>query len=84
MTTRRIVALALTALVLYGLAPAVLEVFGAFDALDDFEPLWWIVVIGTQVAGLISFFAVQKVALPGVSSATSTGPAWMTCTSACK
>ena len=57
MTTRRIVALALTALVLYGLAPAVLEVFGAFDELDDFEPLWWIVVIGTQIAGLICFFA---------------------------
>ena len=67
MTTRRIVALVLTALVLYGLAPAVLEVFGAFDELDDFEPLWWIVVIGTQIAGLISFFAVQKVALPGAS-----------------
>ena len=66
-TTRRIVALALTALVLYGLAPAVLEVFGAFDELDDFEPLWWIAVIGTQIAGLICFFAVQKVALPGAS-----------------
>ena len=66
-TTRRIVALALTALVLYGLAPAVLEVFGAFDELDDFEPLWWLVVIGTQIAGLVSFFAVQKVALPGAS-----------------
>jgi uncharacterized protein (TIRG00374 family) len=66
-TTRRLIALALTALVLYGLAPAVLEVFGAFDELDDFEPLWWIAVLGTQVAGLVCFFAVQKVSLPGAS-----------------
>ena len=65
--TRRIVALAVTALVLYGLAPAVLEVFGAFDELDDFEPLWWIAVLGTQVGGLLCFFAVQKVSLPGAS-----------------
>jgi uncharacterized protein (TIRG00374 family) len=65
--TRRIIALALTALVLYGLAPAVLEVFGAWDDLDDFEPLWWIAVVGTQALGLICFFAVQKVALPGAS-----------------
>ena len=67
MTTRRIVALAVTALVLYGLAPAVLEVFGAFDELDEFEPLWWTAVIGTQIAGLACFFAVQKVALPSAS-----------------
>jgi uncharacterized protein (TIRG00374 family) len=66
-TTRRIVALVLTALVLYGLAPAVLEVFGAWDDLDDFEPLWWIAVLGTQAGGLVCFFAVQKVALPGAS-----------------
>ena len=44
-----------------------LEVFGVFNKLDDFEPLWWIVVIGAQVAGLLSFFAVQKIALPGAS-----------------
>jgi uncharacterized protein (TIRG00374 family) len=65
--TRRLVALALTALVLYGLAPAVLEVFGAFDELDDFEPLWWIAVLGTQAGGLLCFFAVQRVSIPGAS-----------------
>jgi uncharacterized protein (TIRG00374 family) len=65
--TRRIVALVLTALVLYGLAPAVLDVFGAFDELHDFQPLWWIAVIGTQIAALLCFFAVQRVALPGAS-----------------
>lgn len=65
--TRRIITLALTALVLYGLAPAVLEVFGAWDELDDFEPLWWLVVIGTQVGALLCFFAVQRVALADAS-----------------
>jgi uncharacterized protein (TIRG00374 family) len=64
---RRIVFLALTALVLYGLAPAVLEVFGAWDDIDDFEPLWWIAVIGTQVLATLCFCLVQRVALPGSS-----------------
>jgi uncharacterized protein (TIRG00374 family) len=65
--TRRILALALTALVLYGLAPAVLEVFGAWDELHDFQPLWWLAVIGTQIAALGCFFVVQRVTLPGAS-----------------
>jgi uncharacterized protein (TIRG00374 family) len=64
---RRIILLALTALVLYGLAPAVLEVFGAWDDLDDFEPLWWIAVVGTQALATLSFCLVQRVALPGSS-----------------
>lgn len=62
---RRIIFLALTALVLYGLAPAVLEVFGAWDELDDFEPLWWIAVLGTQALSIAAFCLVQRVALPG-------------------
>jgi len=64
---RRIAALAVTLLVLYGLGPAVLEVFGAWDDLDGFEPLWWVVVLVTQAGALGCFWVVQRVALPGAS-----------------
>jgi uncharacterized protein (TIRG00374 family) len=64
---RRILALGVTALVLYGLAPAVLEVFGAWDDLAEFEPLWWVGVVGTQAGAVFCFWVVQRVALHGAS-----------------
>jgi uncharacterized protein (TIRG00374 family) len=61
----RILALGVTALVLYGLAPAVLEVFGAWEDLREFEPLWWLGVLGAQAGAVFCFCLVQRVALHG-------------------
>ena len=60
---RRIFAIVLTGLVLYGVAPAVLEVLGAFDDLNEIRWEWWIVVVVTQAAGLACFWEVQRIAL---------------------
>jgi uncharacterized membrane protein YbhN (UPF0104 family) len=59
----RLIALAVTALALYGVAPAVLEVLGAFDDLDEVSPGWWPAVVGTQVAAVCCLVALQRVAL---------------------
>ncbi len=60
---RRILALALTGLVLYGVAPAVVDVLGGWRDLDRVAPQWWIAVIVTQVAGWGCMWAVQRLAL---------------------
>lgn len=60
---RRILALALTGLVLYGVAPAVVDVLGGWRDLDRVAPQWWIVVILTQVAGWGCMWALQRLAL---------------------
>ena len=60
---RRILALALTGLVLYGVAPAVVDVLGGWRDLDRVAPQWWIAVILTQVAGWGCMWALQRLAL---------------------
>ncbi len=60
---RRVLWLVLTALVLYGVAPAVIDVLGGWRDLDRVAPRWWIAVIGTQVAGWGSLWALQRLAL---------------------
>jgi uncharacterized protein (TIRG00374 family) len=60
---RRILALALTGLVLYGVAPAVIDVLGGWRDLDRVAPQWWIAVILTQVAGWACMWALQRLAL---------------------
>jgi uncharacterized protein (TIRG00374 family) len=60
---RRILALAATAVVLYGVAPAVVDVLGGWRALDEVSPGWWLAVILTQVAGWACLWALQRVAL---------------------
>jgi uncharacterized protein (TIRG00374 family) len=60
---QRIIGLIITALVLYGVAPAVLEVFGAFDEINRIQPWWWAAMVAAQAGGLISFWEVQRVAL---------------------
>jgi uncharacterized protein (TIRG00374 family) len=60
---KRLLGLAVTALVLYGVAPAVLEVFGAFDELNRIQPWWWAAVVVTQAGGIICFCEVQRLAL---------------------
>lgn len=60
---RRIIVLAVVAVVLYGLAPAILDVFGAFGDLGKVQPLWWIAVVLTQIAASACFVAAQRIAL---------------------
>jgi uncharacterized protein (TIRG00374 family) len=60
---RRGVLLAITAISLYLLAPALLNVFGAYDRLDDFNPLWWIAMVGLQIGSYACMWGVQKIAM---------------------
>src|SRR3954470_22739046 len=60
---RRILGLALTALMLYGVAPAVVDVLGGWRDLDRIAPEWWAAVIATQVAGWACLWVVQRLAL---------------------
>jgi uncharacterized protein (TIRG00374 family) len=57
------VLLAITAGSLYLLAPALLEVFGAYDRLDDFNPLWWLAMVGLQIGSYACMWAVQRIAM---------------------
>ena len=63
--SRRILALSVAAVVLYGVAPAVLEVFGAYRRLTDVDPAWWIVVVAMSAAGTWCMCAVQRLTLNG-------------------
>jgi uncharacterized protein (TIRG00374 family) len=60
---RRGVLLAITAVSLYLLAPTLLQVFGAYDKLDDFNPLWWIAMVGLQVGSYACMWSVQRIAM---------------------
>ena len=55
--------LAVTGVSLYLLAPALLEVFGAFDRLDDFNPLWYLAMVALQVGSYACMWMVQKIAM---------------------
>jgi len=60
---RRILGLAVTALALYGVGPAVIDVLGGWRHLDEVAPGWWVAVLATQVAGWACLWAVQRLAL---------------------
>jgi uncharacterized protein (TIRG00374 family) len=51
------------ALVLYGVAPATLEVLGAYRRLRDVTPGWWIVVFAAAVVSNWCMCALQRLAL---------------------
>jgi putative heme transporter len=55
--------LAITGVSLYLLAPALLEVFGAFDRLDDFNPLWWIAMVLLQLGSYACMWEVQRISM---------------------
>jgi uncharacterized protein (TIRG00374 family) len=55
--------LAVTGVSLYLLAPALLEVFGAWDQLDDISPLWFAAMIVLQVGSYACMWAIQKIAV---------------------
>jgi uncharacterized membrane protein YbhN (UPF0104 family) len=60
---RRGLLLAVTGVSLYLLAPALLEVFGAFDRLDQVSPLWFLAMVVLQVGSYGCIWAVQRLAL---------------------
>jgi uncharacterized protein (TIRG00374 family) len=55
--------LAVTGVSLYLLAPALLEVFGAYDRLDDFNPLWWIAMVLLQIGSYACMWELQRIAV---------------------
>jgi uncharacterized protein (TIRG00374 family) len=55
--------LVVTGVSLYLLAPALLEVFGAFDQLDDINPLWFAGMVALQVGSYACMWAVQRLAI---------------------
>jgi uncharacterized protein (TIRG00374 family) len=63
MLVKRGLLLAVTGVSLYLLAPALLEVFGAFDELDNISPLWFAAMIVLQVGSYACMWAVQKIAV---------------------
>ncbi len=60
---RRGVLLAIAGVSLYLLAPALLQVFGAYDKLGEFAPLWWIAMVALQIGSYACMWAVQKIAM---------------------
>lgn len=60
---KRAVALVVAGAVLYGVAPAILEVLGAYSRLRDIDPGWWIAVIATTAASTWCMCALQRLAL---------------------
>ena len=60
---RRVATLIVAAVVLYGVAPAILEVLGAYRRLRDVHPGWWIVVFMAWVASTWCTCALQRLAL---------------------
>jgi uncharacterized protein (TIRG00374 family) len=61
--TRRGLLLVVTAVSLYLLAPALLEVFGAFDELEQINPLWFPAMILPQVGSYACMWGVQRLAV---------------------
>jgi uncharacterized protein (TIRG00374 family) len=55
--------LVVTGVSLYLLAPALLEVFGAFDQLDNINPLWFAGMIALQAGSYACMWAVQRLAI---------------------
>jgi uncharacterized protein (TIRG00374 family) len=60
---KRGVLLAITGVSLYLLAPALLEVFGAWDRLGDISPLWFVAMILLQIGSYASMWWVQKISV---------------------
>jgi uncharacterized protein (TIRG00374 family) len=60
---RRGVLLAVSGVSLYLLAPALLQVFGAFDKLGEFNPLWWIAMVALQIGSYACMWGVQKISM---------------------
>ena len=55
--------LAVTAVSLYLLAPALIEVFGGFDELDEFNPVWWVAMVLLQIGSYACIWGLQMIAV---------------------
>jgi uncharacterized protein (TIRG00374 family) len=55
--------LAVTGVSLYLLAPALLQVFGAYDRLGEFNPLWWIAMVLLQIGSYSCMWEVQRISM---------------------
>jgi uncharacterized membrane protein YbhN (UPF0104 family) len=62
LTTRGLL-LVVTAISLYLLAPALLQVFGAFDELDEINPLWFLAMVALQVGSYACIWGIQRLAV---------------------
>ncbi|HEY4096048.1 MAG TPA: flippase-like domain-containing protein [Baekduia sp.] len=60
---RRAAALALTALVLYGVAPAIVEVLGAWPKVRDLKPWWLAAMVLFEVASCWCLWMLQAVSI---------------------
>ena len=61
--TRRGLLLAVTAVSLYLLAPALIGVFGAFDELDEISPLWFVAMVALQVGSFACAWGILRLAV---------------------
>ena len=61
--TRRGLLFAVSAISLYLLAPALLEVFGAFDELDEISPLWFLAMVALQIGSYACMWGIQRLSL---------------------
>ena len=61
--TRRGLLLAVTAISLYLLAPALIGVFGAFDELDEISPLWFVAMVALQVGSFACMWGILRLAV---------------------
>jgi len=61
--TRRGLLLAVTAVSLYLLAPALIGVFGAFDELDEINPLWFVAMLALQVGSFACMWGILRLSV---------------------
>ena len=61
--TRRGLLLAVTAVSLYLLAPALIGVFGAFDELDEINPLWFVAMCALQVGSFACMWGILRLSV---------------------
>ena len=60
---KRILGLVVFGLVLYGVAPAVLQVFDAWPRVVDIEPYWFAAMVAAQVTSWASMWLLQRLAV---------------------
>ncbi|WP_334143673.1 lysylphosphatidylglycerol synthase transmembrane domain-containing protein [Rhabdothermincola sp.] len=63
----RVVLLVVSATVLYGLLPRVLAVFAQAPRLLELNPLWFVAVLGFEIASFTCVWWLTRIAVPGVS-----------------
>ena len=61
--TRRGLLLAVSAVSLYLLAPALIGVFGAFDELDEINPLWFVAMLALQVGSFACMWGILRLSV---------------------